>query len=40
MIYVRGEYKGKPLNLLCDDNGGIYPQFQKAIYKIKGFNGK
>lgn len=40
MLYVKGEYKGKPLNLLCNDNGEIYPQFKKAIYKIKGFKAK
>lgn len=40
MIYVKGEYKGKPLNLLFDDNGEIYPQFKKAIGKIKRFKVK
>jgi hypothetical protein len=40
MIYVKGEYKGKPLNLLFDDNGEIYPQFKKAIGKIKKFKVK
>ena len=37
MIYVKGEYKGKPLNLLFDDNLNFYPQLQKAVGKIKGF---
>lgn len=37
MIYVKGEYKGKPLNLLFDDNVDLYPQLRKAIGKIKGF---
>lgn len=40
MIYVKGEYKGKPLNLLFDDNGEIYPQLAKAIGKIKRFKAK
>lgn len=37
MIYVKGEHKGKPLNLLFDDNLNLYPQLQKAVGKIKGF---
>ena len=40
MIYVKGEYKGKPLNLLFDDNGEIYPQLRKPICKIKRFKAK
>ena len=40
MIYVKGEYKGKPLNLLFDDTGEIYPQLAKAIGKIKRFKAK
>ena len=40
MIFVKGKYKGTPLNLLCNDNGEIYPQLKKAIYKIEGFKAK
>ena len=40
MIYVKGEYKGKPLNLLFDDNGKAYPPLGKAIGKIKKFKVK
>lgn len=40
MIYVKGEYKGKPLNLLFDDNGKVYPQLEKVIGKIKRFKAK
>lgn len=40
MIYVKGEYKGKPLNLLFDDNGKAYPSLGKANHKIKRFKVK
>lgn len=40
MIYVKGEYKGKPLNLLFDDNCNLYSPLGKAIGKIKRFKVK
>lgn len=40
MIYVKARYKGKPLNLLFDDNTDLYPQLEKATGKIKKFKAK